>query len=139
MIPIAKMIWSDSYSVGVPELDQQHKVLFEIINCVADFGASSSAARSESFHNILNSLFAYVHKHFAEEQAYLRKIQYPEYEDHVAQHESFLNDLDSLSNRAMDENLDSIELYRFLSDWLSEHVLELDQQYRRYDEASHRR
>ena len=137
MEPVRKMLWTQAYSVGVPELDQQHKVLFDIINRVAVLDGSADS--SERLHEILIALFDYFESHCKSEESYMQMISYPGFDGQKAQHEEFLNKLDAISTKALDHKLDSVELYYFLRGWLIEHVMESDQQYRRYFEESHSR
>lgn len=59
--------WSDSYSVGIPEIDEQHKALFDLMERLhkAIAARQGSAACIE----ILKELVDYTRIHFARSRA----------------------------------------------------------------------
>ena len=59
-----KLVWKDSYSVGVQTLDDQHKNLIGLINQLADCHAERSIGSSGAFHEVLAHMFDYSQVHF---------------------------------------------------------------------------
>ncbi len=71
--------WDDKYSVGISSIDEEHKKLIDIINKVID--AKQHTDNSIEITEILNEMNNYVLTHFANEETYMIKYNYPEYED----------------------------------------------------------
>ena len=71
-----KITWSDKFSVGVLELDEQHKKIIELINEL-DVNMNLSP-RSEKLHNILGRIIIYAQKHLDFEESLLRDGNPPE-------------------------------------------------------------
>ncbi len=120
--------WSDDYSANINEIDEQHKGFIKLIN---DFHDSlQDNIDHEAMPFLLNELVDYTKTHFAAEEALMKKHQYPEYEEHKAEHDSFANViLDILKDyEAGDKNaVDQMSL--LLSSWLSEHIVTIDKKY----------
>ena len=54
--------WNDSYSVGVAELDEQHKKLLRIINTM--FESDDLSVNSQTITDILTEMVEYASAHF---------------------------------------------------------------------------
>ena len=80
--------WSDTLSVGIEEIDEQHKVLVELINRMHE--AIHQRHGSDAVKGILVDLADYTRIHFAVEESLMRILNYPDYENHKAIHEELL-------------------------------------------------
>lgn len=122
------VIWSDELSVGIEEIDSQHKVLVDLLNEL--HRAIVGHHGSEAAHRILAELLEYTRIHFAVEESLMRILGYPDYEEHKHHHELLLNEVRMLS-RKLAEGKKSVnfELLHFLKMWLTRHIMEEDQQY----------
>ncbi|HTT69610.1 MAG TPA: bacteriohemerythrin [Anaeromyxobacteraceae bacterium] len=79
--------WNASLSVGVETVDAQHQELLARADALLD---AMRAGRSRAqVTPLLGFLRDYCREHFASEVALMRKVAYPELEDHAAQHASF--------------------------------------------------
>lgn len=124
-----KLGWKQSYSVGVEEIDRQHQRLLEIIN---DFEATRlQPAVSEDIFVVLNSLIKYADEHFATEERYLVKYDFPQTVQHQKEHVQFTIEVFKLAQRLSkhDPNIRE-EITDFLLGWYRSHVLETDQRYK---------
>lgn len=74
------IVWSDELSVGIEEIDEQHKVLVNLINRMHN--AIAEKHGSEVVSGILAELVDYTKIHFAVEESLLRILGYPGYEEH---------------------------------------------------------
>jgi hemerythrin len=72
--------WNDALDIGVTDMNQEHKKLLALMNELYDKNASGATKASLS--KTLNELAAYTTQHFADEEAYLEKIGYPELSKH---------------------------------------------------------
>jgi hemerythrin len=120
--------WSDELSVGVEEIDEQHKVLVGLVNEMHE--AIHQRHGSEVVQEILAKLADYTRIHFAVEESLMRILNYPDYETHKAQHEELLRHVVELVEK-VDSGKTAIgfELMHFLKVWLTKHIMESDKQY----------
>jgi putative two-component system response regulator len=133
-VRLEKVIWTDSFSVGVSELDEQHKKLIGMINQLSDTHAGDSAERSRKFHEILSSMFDYTQIHFKTEESYLHDIAYPQSEAHQKEHASFVEKMATFSLTALDGTHEPADVHQYLKEWLLSHILKSDMQYRHFTE-----
>jgi hemerythrin len=78
---------------------------------------------------ILNNLRDYVLEHFATEEEYMQRFEYPYYKEHKALHERFANDYNNLLLKLLEElSLNSMKLYlsELLNSWLIAHYRDAD-------------
>lgn len=123
------MEWTSDYTVGVTDIDEEHKKLIALINELHD------AVEAGSGHNILvkilEGLILYVSYHFSHEEGLYIRAGFPDYEQHKKEHERLtarVMDLQSKFNTAPDDNL-AHEVLDFLKNWLYHHILISDRQF----------
>ena len=121
--------WNDALDIGVNDMNQEHKKLLALMNELYDKNAAG--ANKTSLSKTLNELAAYTVKHFADEEAYLEKIGYPELSKHKWIHQDLLTkfgkhkaEFDSGANPKMND-----EFFKFLKLWLSSHIKGIDRMY----------
>lgn len=120
--------WSDQLSVGIEEIDEQHKVLIALINRMHE--AIGQKHGSDVVLDILTELADYTKIHFAVEESLMRILGYPGYEEHKDIHDELLEQVVELQQKVTSGNTAiSFELMHFLKSWLSKHILEEDMQY----------
>ena len=78
----------------VPEIDEQHKELIELINKAETIGREMLT--KEEIESTLNFLGAYIRKHFADEEALMLKSGYAKYEWHCAWHQGYIAEFNNL-------------------------------------------
>ncbi|KOR32602.1 hemerythrin [Achromatium sp. WMS3] len=120
--------WSEEISVGVEEIDEQHKVLVKLINDLND--AMQERRSNEIVKEILNKLAEYTRIHFAVEESLMRILGYPGYEAHKAQHQELIYSVLDLAQKVEGGKSGiSFELMHFLKSWLTKHIMESDKDY----------
>jgi hemerythrin len=87
MQTIEKFIWTDEFQTGISEIDKEHKKLFEIYNDLVDHFEKNGD--KEKFVDILTNLSTYVRTHLNNEEAYLKKMNYPHLKEHLESHLKF--------------------------------------------------
>ena len=117
---MALLEWKDEFSVGVPEVDYEHRELIELINNLhAELQRGESDITVEDF---LGEIFAKISAHFALEEKIMRERNYDEYEDHKAAHESLLEEIrDMMDAYEDDARFDQEKLADSLNTWFTEH------------------
>jgi hemerythrin len=120
--------WTNALSVGIEEIDEQHKVLVDLVNEMHD--AIHQRHGSDAVKSILKDLAEYTRIHFAVEESLMRILNYPSYEEHKEIHEELLQSVVELQDK-VDHGKTSIgfELMHFLKTWLTRHIMEEDMQY----------
>lgn len=114
--------------IGVPEIDDEHKRLFELIDEV-DAALKTNVNSISSAMTFLNELKQYAVSHFAHEEAYMEKINDPELERQKKEHAAFIKKLNSYSFADISEESAKtiiVELLEYLSKWLMGHILGSD-------------
>jgi len=120
--------WKDTYSVDIKNIDEDHQGLFKLINQL--FEAMSHGKAKDLLSEILLQLIDYTKKHFRREEMYFSSTNYPEYQEHKLQHELFVKKIVDLKKQFENgEQKISVELIKFLSDWLINHILISDKKY----------
>lgn len=123
--------WTDELNVGIQEIDEQHKVLVNLINEL--YGAMIKGGTKETNGEILNRLVDYTKTHFIVEESLMRILGYEDYDAHKKRHDDFVGQLGELK-RTYDQGQAhiSMELMNFLKDWLSGHIMKTDKEYAPY-------
>jgi hemerythrin len=126
--------WKESYSVHVKEIDNQHKILFEISNRILEkvYNLKNGYKEFDEIFEILDELKDYTDYHFNYEEALLLKHSYPECESQEMEHDFFIKRLNKIDRPGIEniqpEVLD--ELIVFLTDWIATHILQNDMKYK---------
>ena len=122
--------WSDAISVGVAEVDDQHKVLIGILNRL--FVATAQRKGNEILNEILEALIEYAKTHFELEEQLMQEAGYNEVklEAHKREHQAFAARLDELSRKhSVESKQNSFEVVHFLKRWLHDHIQVTDRTY----------
>ena len=113
--------WKEAYSVGVDELDDDHKRLIELLN---RFQTAYKYHTGEEFERqALNELVDYTKYHFEREEKMMEAADYPDLQAHKEAHRSMIAKVDEFQQEYQQHGHEALEgVARFLSDWLIEHI-----------------
>lgn len=130
----APLSWTETWSVGAPDMDGDHRVLIGLINTLPQ--AFNATENDWVVGSVLNSLWDYAGYHFEREEALLRAANFPGAEDHAARHQVLRAQVRDWLERyqADPEAIDPKALLVFLKGWLMNHVLGEDMRYKPYVE-----
>lgn len=120
--------WSEEFSIGIREIDEQHRWLVETTNKLYDELAKEDPQRAVAG-EVLEGLIAYTMNHFIVEEELFQRHGYPETLAHKAEHDRFTANVMGLLERfeqGADINDDVLAL---IKDWLTHHILTVDKQY----------
>lgn len=122
------LIWSNTYSVGIDVIDEQHKTLIHLLNELHTIQQQQGG--DEQVEAILDELVKYTVYHFSTEEEMFRKYNYPEYEHHKGIHERLIQDVKKNIDDFKGKNESTSEnLMIFLTDWLKDHILGNDKKF----------
>lgn len=122
------LTWEQKHSVGVKELDDQHKKLFEIINRL--FDAMQASKDITELNAVLADMDDYAHYHFATEEKYFDQFDFEDKEAHIAQHRAFDEKAENfIKKNALGDSTLSFDVLDFLEDWWLGHINNVDKQY----------
>lgn len=117
--------WSEEFSVGIDEVDAQHKNLVGFVNELHS-AIKNKKGRAASL-EIIARLIDYTQTHFAFEEALMRTTNYPDYKVHKEQHADLVEKVSKLQEKLINENAAiTFSLLHFLKSWLSIHICEDD-------------
>ena len=120
--------WDASFTVGVDKYDNAHKVLFGMVNDLAD--AMQQKKSKEAIGRVLNGLADYTINHFADEERSFTQSHYPEESQHKALHKKLLDQVTELIGKFnAGEPLIAQDVINFLQDWLVNHIKGVDKRY----------
>lgn len=120
--------WTDELSVGVQEIDEQHKILVGLVNRM--YESIIRRTDRQEINVILNELAQYTVIHFAVEESLMRIFDYPDYDAHKKHHQELINQVVELQHKtAANEASVSMEVLHFLRHWLTYHILNDDKKY----------
>lgn len=120
--------WDDSYSLGIPVLDKEHKKLLNLLNTFL----SSIHTKDEKsvIKSTFDSLLDYTHEHFTNEEAFMTEHKYPNLKEHKKEHVKLAKEATQLN-----ENKDYVfsdSIADFLIAWLTNHIMGTDKKYAEY-------
>ena len=116
---MAYMNWNETFSVGVEEIDSQHKQLIKMVN---EFYDNLNHER-EAFGRLLKSLVDYASYHFSTEEKYMDTFGYQDADIHKKEHEIFTKKALDVKKLFEEGSLViSLEITNFIKEWIVELV-----------------
>lgn len=120
--------WTDDYSVGIKEIDAQHKRLFDIINNFYEAFIQGKADLVVS--ETLDELLLYTRYHFKSEETLMKEYDLPDITAHQRKHREFEDEImkriDDLKRK---DGKVHYKTMNYLKDWLLGHILGMDKNY----------
>ena len=106
----------DEYLTGIPAIDAEHRVLFEIADEIYQLSVNEFVP--DKYDNIAHLI----------QRLNMESIQYKQMFTQKVQHNHFKEKLEEMDLDAIDEDQDGAiqDLLKFVTDWLVEHILETD-------------
>lgn len=121
-----KIEWKDCFEIGVESIDQAHRRLFSIVRKITALYLEEKKSKFVCVEGI-KYFKAYALRHFAEEEAYMRRIGYPGYRAHKRIHDRMRYEtLPELERRLEAADFSPGMVERFIevcTTWLTDHIL----------------
>ena len=121
--------FSDEYLTGISLIDKEHRELFRIIGEVRQLiGNDFAYDKFDDIVSLLEELKEYTKFHFADEEEYMKSINYEGLEAQQRAHDAFVARLEEIDLTQIDENQQKTleDILAFLTEWLVNHILHSD-------------
>lgn len=122
-------LWKDDLSIGVTQIDSQHKELIQRIDSL--FEACNKGKGRDEVQKVIDYLGDYVVTHFSDEEGLQKKYGYPGYNNHKAMHAQFIKDFEALKGSFNKDGVTPsliIKMNKLLIDWLLNHIKKADKE-----------
>jgi hemerythrin-like metal-binding protein len=120
-----ELVWGEILSVGVDEIDEDHRKLIHIFNILNH--AVAEGESKEYLAATLEELINCTVWHFSHEERLMLKHRYPEAEEHKAEHRELIQSAQELQQELLRADKPVAEQQiMFLERWLTEHILTAD-------------
>ena len=117
--------WDEKLSVGIKEIDDQHKKLVGIINTL--YEAMRNGQANTVLKDSLNELVKYTIYHFSTEENLMNINKYPESLIQINAHKDFTVKISELQIKLNEGAVFlSVNTFTFLREWLTKHIMETD-------------
>ena len=125
--------WSDSYSIGIPKIDDQHKELLHYVNDLFNHASDNEEEERAFFTDMIQSMVQYTKYHFSNEEKMMIATNFPGYTAHKKSHEEFVLKIIRIAKDfEAGKRLMLEKLAYFLKDWILSHIGVMDMQYAQY-------
>lgn len=122
------MVWSESYSLGIKNVDEQHEHLFKLVNKLHD--SVMEGLEQNTLSDILDELIEYTVYHFESEEEMFRQHDYPKLEEHVDEHNRLTEEVIVLQSKFYAHEVTiTYEVLDFLREWLNDHTTRTDMEF----------
>jgi len=124
--------WDEGMSVGIPEIDEDHK---RFISSIDEINRSiSERMNAIEIKKRLQLIVEDVERHFLQEEKFFQKLRYPNAEGHARLHNQILNNLKNIQQSFMPYGLDAewLDATLAIKNILINHFISEDMQYANY-------
>ncbi|BCS53974.1 bacteriohemerythrin [Geobacter sp. SVR] len=123
------LAWDDTLTLGIDEIDSQHRELFDRFNALSQSFANGD--RTHGLRDLLDYVNTYLKDHFPVEEEIMERHNYPKLQEHRNLHVDFLNeikDLEAKINREGETHTLSLVVYKKLLQWMIRHIKNYDRE-----------
>jgi hemerythrin len=125
--------WSDTYSMGIKIIDDQHKGLLDFVNDLFNHSTGNERDELAYFKKVIHQAVQYIKEHFATEEKMMIATKFPGYTEHKKVHDAFtLTVVQSVKDFESGKRLVLVKFAYFLKDWVLTHIAVMDVQYATY-------
>jgi hemerythrin-like metal-binding protein len=118
--------WNDSLVTGHPLIDNDHRQLIASLNELEL--ALQKGAGKEQIGKILDFLNRYTREHFRREEAHMKHVACPSYDENCREHDALLAKLDAWAARLSQGVSTSLvlDVHREIAGWIRGHIVKID-------------
>jgi hemerythrin len=119
-------VWDEAYCIGVHEVDEQHRHLFDLANALPEDPTGVDIKRA------VMGLYRHTREHFVFEEALMLKMGYPKREEHVRLHERLTSQLNACCCASDPDTESILAIKRLIHEWVVAHIATHDRDYARF-------
>ena len=132
---MALISWKNEFTIGIPEVDAEHRELINLINELHDH--LLDRGRPYRVQDFLGEIFTRISAHFALEEKWMRENKYDQFPEHKEDHEKLLDDIrDIMDEYEEEENFNEELLAGNLSGWFTGHFGTMDARLHKFMDKS---
>lgn len=123
--------WEEKFSLGINEIDEQHKKILLLINKLYDLFNQRKQGDEAEIDRVIAEMADYAIYHFNTEEKYFIIYGYEKQEEHIAIHNQYRAKIDewrSTYNKTKDGKI-FFEISNFLNEWWTWHINNTDREY----------
>ena len=123
-----------TFGLHVPKMDDEHQAIIACMNKLHVLHEAKASVAQLS--KAVDDLTDVTVRHFADEEAYMASIGYPDLNKHKMMHKSLLGKV--MENKSKFEATGKLqqEFFSFLKFWLKSHICGIDMKYAKHKRAS---
>ncbi|MDD2467580.1 MAG: hemerythrin family protein [Desulfobulbus sp.] len=123
--------WKQTYETGLKQIDRDHRAILELANVL--YSAIQDDKGKEAIIRACQRILSYTVEHFAREEKYMEASDFPDTEDHKAEHARLIEEARELMLRIkLDVPGGTTEIYHVLKSIFIDHVPEYDMPFADY-------
>ncbi len=129
---MALIEWNEEFRTGIDQVDSDHRHLLDLLNNV--YESFTNRLYPSKLGQVFDELVNYACYHFATEGEWMKSVGYPRHIEHTQQHDEFARRVVEMqkSFAAGKTGGLSLEVLTFMRNWLVNHILESDGQFRAF-------
>ena len=119
--------WSTKFILNIPEIDSQHNGFFELWDKELKL---IDASNEDQLVFIIEKMENYIKDHFTAEEDLLIKSGYIDIENHIIQHQFFIQKINEMKLELNYKNALLFEkIALFMKKWFLSHIMQFDKKY----------
>ena len=122
--------WKESYMLGIPAVDEEHRKLVGLCNNLHNAILSNkhdSSKRRDAVKIALRECADYAQTHFTHEEKLMQICNFQGLEKHKNEHTEFRKKiLENIQNFEREDFVSSLQFVKFLYDWILYHIAYTD-------------
>ena len=125
--------WQKENSVGIFQIDKQHKEIIALINDLSRLSVIDDEQSYGTFKIMLLSAIEYFSNHFWDEEKHMLEKKFPEYLLHKEQHKQMVQVMRGMVKKiGIDKNVTIKSIVEYLKEWYKSHLLGYDKEMGEY-------
>jgi hemerythrin-like metal-binding protein len=122
---IIMLKWTKEYELGIMVIDEQHKILFQLIEKLEDSVISNTEL---DISEIISELLEYTKYHFNTEEYMMEIAQVIDLDAHKEMHQQFKSQIQAWNEKGiLKQEIPGVKA--FLETWITKHILNTDRKY----------
>lgn len=124
---MAQILWNESLSTGIHQVDEQHKVLIGMINELSTL--TSTDQKNSVVPSVISRLVNYTRDHFSFEESLLDKVSVQHGQRHKDEHAAFIAKIEDYMEACSSGYTPYADLVEYLREyWLVQHIENVDKE-----------